>query len=188
MEIVVLLFGVVDLHALRHLEPVQDGREVDALRFPVVHGFLRLQPVRAADHLLEGAEAHISHELPHLLREEEEVVDDVLRRSGELPPELRVLGGYADRAGVQVAHPHHDAARRDQWGGREGEVDRKSTRLNSSHANISYAVFCLKKKKTTQEIHNACDAPFYVEEDSARQPASRALGVQFQVTMRKSQV
>src|SRR3712207_8863273 len=28
-------------------------------------------------------------------------------------------------------------------------VDRKSTRLNSSHANISYAVFCLKKKKLT---------------------------------------
>src|SRR3712207_8056904 len=29
-----------------------------------------------------------------------------------------------------------------------GLVDRKSTRLNSSHANISYAVFCLKKKTT----------------------------------------
>src|SRR3712207_8188363 len=29
----------------------------------------------------------------------------------------------------------------------DGVVDRKSTRLNSSHANISYAVFCLKKKK-----------------------------------------
>src|SRR3712207_6950265 len=29
------------------------------------------------------------------------------------------------------------------------EQDRKSTRLNSSHANISYAVFCLKKKKNT---------------------------------------
>src|SRR3712207_8796296 len=28
-------------------------------------------------------------------------------------------------------------------------LDRKSTRLNSSHANISYAVFCLKKKKIT---------------------------------------
>src|SRR3712207_8113047 len=28
-----------------------------------------------------------------------------------------------------------------------GQIDRKSTRLNSSHANISYAVFCLKKKK-----------------------------------------
>src|SRR3712207_7382458 len=33
--------------------------------------------------------------------------------------------------------------------------DRKSTRLNSSHANISYAVFCLKKKKnTTESIHS----------------------------------
>src|SRR3712207_7977152 len=29
------------------------------------------------------------------------------------------------------------------------QIDRKSTRLNSSHANISYAVFCLKKKQVT---------------------------------------
>src|SRR3712207_8506303 len=33
----------------------------------------------------------------------------------------------------------------------DGVGDRKSTRLNSSHANISYAVFCLKKKTT--ELH-----------------------------------
>src|SRR3712207_7168040 len=33
--------------------------------------------------------------------------------------------------------------------GHEHAGDRKSTRLNSSHANISYAVFCLKKKKIT---------------------------------------
>src|SRR3712207_7985856 len=32
-------------------------------------------------------------------------------------------------------------------------VDRKSTRLNSSHANISYAVFCLKKKKKNKKVH-----------------------------------
>src|SRR3712207_8474912 len=31
-------------------------------------------------------------------------------------------------------------------------LDRKSTRLNSSHANISYAVFCLKKKKPTKRV------------------------------------
>src|SRR3712207_8129486 len=31
-------------------------------------------------------------------------------------------------------------------------IDRKSTRLNSSHANISYAVFCLKKKKNQNRI------------------------------------
>src|SRR3712207_7386522 len=31
--------------------------------------------------------------------------------------------------------------------------DRKSTRLNSSHANISYAVFCLKKKKKNTQLY-----------------------------------
>src|SRR3712207_7828517 len=34
----------------------------------------------------------------------------------------------------------------------EGYADRKSTRLNSSHANISYAVFCLKKKIMSRTI------------------------------------
>src|SRR3712207_8451818 len=33
-------------------------------------------------------------------------------------------------------------------------LDRKSTRLNSSHANISYAVFCLKKKKKTVHMQS----------------------------------
>src|SRR3712207_7543883 len=33
------------------------------------------------------------------------------------------------------------------------DLDRKSTRLNSSHANISYAVFCLKKKKNYHQPH-----------------------------------
>src|SRR5437773_4939824 len=37
---------------------------------------------------------------------------------------------------------------RDSW----AELDRKSTRLNSSHITISYAVFCLKKKKNKQKI------------------------------------
>src|SRR3712207_7063471 len=44
--------------------------------------------------------------------------------------------------GVQV---HVEAVDLDQLG--HLALDRKSTRLNSSHANISYAVFCLKKKK-----------------------------------------
>src|SRR3712207_7923208 len=38
------------------------------------------------------------------------------------------------------------------------ERDRKSTRLNSSHANISYAVFCLKKKIRSGGIAETCDA------------------------------
>src|SRR3712207_8112852 len=49
------------------------------------------------------------------------------------PPPVRAVG-------VLPRAPRVDRA--------EGVEDRKSTRLNSSHANISYAVFCLKKKTT----------------------------------------
>src|SRR3712207_8406399 len=38
--------------------------------------------------------------------------------------------------------------------GRPQRTDRKSTRLNSSHANISYAVFCLKKKTLYHSLSN----------------------------------
>src|SRR5947209_10287238 len=41
-------------------------------------------------------------------------------------------------------------------------IDRKSTRLNSSHANISYAVFCLKKKKRSQHTPRICQSSLYV--------------------------
>src|SRR3712207_7872081 len=48
--------------------------------------------------------------------------------------------GHGPQVKVEVRNqdPNHPATK-----------DRKSTRLNSSHANISYAVFCLKKKNTT---------------------------------------
>src|SRR3712207_8252955 len=52
--------------------------------------------------------------------------------------EARGEHGDPDRGGDQQQQA------RDQERG--AQVDRKSTRLNSSHANISYAVFCLKKK------------------------------------------
>src|SRR3712207_8424848 len=58
------------------------------------------------------------------------------------PPAVAGAVGVAGRVvGRAVAGPGLDLAERVEHG------DRKSTRLNSSHANISYAVFCLKKKK-----------------------------------------
>src|SRR3712207_8167601 len=59
---------------------------------------------------------------------------------------------------VRGARGHHDLGARHPCGADpvndDLEVDRKSTRLNSSHANISYAVFCLKKKKKKKK-HDA---------------------------------
>src|SRR3712207_8830200 len=51
-----------------------------------------------------------------------------------------------DAAGLRLAELHADGPEADRAAVRR--QDRKSTRLNSSHANISYDVFCLKKKTT----------------------------------------
>src|SRR3712207_7734272 len=70
------------------------------------------------------------------------------RRQGR-HAEVEVDGQPNDAACVGVEHsPHAGEAHEVAGGLREhhGARDRKSTRLNSSHANISYAVFCLKKK------------------------------------------
>src|SRR3712207_7665576 len=65
---------------------------------------------------------------------------------------LRPAGDQEGDADQQEADQH---ARAGVPAGRAGPrvqaEDRKSTRLNSSHANISYAVFCLKKKKITRD-------------------------------------
>src|SRR3712207_8766953 len=48
-----------------------------------------------------------------------------------------------------VLHLRRGPPRAGAWAAGPVDQDRKSTRLNSSHANISYAVFCLKKHKHT---------------------------------------
>src|SRR3712207_7972500 len=73
------------------------------------------------------------------------------------PTRLRVTGIDKQQVG-EVAAKIRKIRKPDPYKGKgvryQGEVvkDRKSTRLNSSHANISYAVFCLKKKKTTYNL------------------------------------
>src|SRR3712207_8427922 len=64
---------------------------------------------------------------------------------------------HARRAGEKLDHAQHPARAADRKARRRAQArpprrDRKSTRLNSSHANISYAVFCLKKNKQQQKL------------------------------------
>src|SRR5689334_24851877 len=81
---------------------------------------------------------------------------DALPISGDLR-----LGAVPGRAtaggGARPARPPAPQASRGRAAGtfrRQGrpQEDRKSTRLNSSHSSISYAVFCLKKKKLIDDI------------------------------------
>src|SRR5437867_6495909 len=131
---------LVDLHAVtsrrERPQPIdaffeERGRAVEVAVAPVMKANTHLQDsvVQPAD----GCARVTPQELERLVLFEElagiELRDasDQLRRSGLIAPRAR---GLFDR-------PAGDALR----------PDRKSTRLNSSHRTISYAVFCLKKKK-----------------------------------------
>src|SRR5204863_2563420 len=59
------------------------------------------------------------------------------------------------RPTADTASGRHDRRRLDGIGVGDGDEDRKSTRLNSSHVEISYAVFCLKKKKRNTKFYGS---------------------------------
>src|SRR3712207_8510284 len=74
------------------------------------------------------------------------------RRHGTSPARrlrwARLLGAHRDLCDADPTAATSISAIAARWG-----LDRKSTRLNSSHANISYAVFCLKKKNIRSKEH-----------------------------------
>src|SRR5256886_3762948 len=84
---------------------------------------------------------------PELLEQRDEIVDRGLALSGRPGREQNEPGmPRAPQPRVEVvARPGRRAL--------QARLDRKSTRLNSSHSQISYAVFCLKKKKIIKSIH-----------------------------------
>src|SRR5688572_31746716 len=69
------------------------------------------------------------------------LVEDI--RTGELPAEWPSDPEFVDLGGIALFTAFDRIHGTELW----RSEDRKSTRLNSSHSQISYAVFCLKKKK-----------------------------------------
>src|SRR2546427_1346862 len=86
----------------------------------------------------------------------------LFRSTSQLPQRV-VVRGVVVHARLEVSEMAADQVQLDVV---QGAGDRKSTRLNSSHSQISYAVFCLKKKKkhrspsspTTQTADLTCSA------------------------------
>src|SRR3712207_7140356 len=80
-----------------------------------------------------------------------DVALDLLRALARVLGDDDHLRRHRVRVGLDVQLGEAPQPERDEYEEQQDDKrpDRKSTRLNSSHANISYAVFCLKKKKTT---------------------------------------
>src|SRR2546430_7453991 len=99
-----------------------------------------MEMARVVLEAIAGGEVHAAAEPPGRRRGEEAHVH-VHRRA------IRIARVQHER------HPHRVVRLAGELRPRRRRRDRKSTRLNSSHSQISYAVFCLKKKKKKKKIH-----------------------------------
>src|SRR5699024_11539509 len=91
-----------------------------------------------------GARWHLQDPCPHPPPPERESAGNRTRCWTGRPP-CRVIGATRPATPLLTAGPDIDTPP-------SSEEDRKSTRLNSSHVSISYAVFCLKKKNKTSTV------------------------------------
>ncbi len=108
-QAVVLLDQAAPAHAGGHVRTRKHRGEIQAAGFPMIHVLALSKAIRPADHFVNGAEAELRHDLSQVLCQEKEEIDHVLGLPLELLAQFGVLGGHADRAGVQVALAHHDA-------------------------------------------------------------------------------
>src|SRR3712207_8585389 len=108
---------------------VRDGDTV------ALEGFTHLIPHAAGHELIRQGRRDLT-----LIRMTPDLIYDQLIGMGCA---RKLVFSWGGNPGVGSLHRLRDAVE-NRW---PAGLDRKSTRLNSSHANISYAVFCLKKKK-----------------------------------------
>ena len=119
VEPVILVFAIVDRDVGTHFRLVEQPAQVDALGLPVIDGLPAVQQVHPADHFVDRPEAEPGHDPANFLGDQEQIVDHVLRLALEPFSQYGVLRRDADRAGVEMALAHHDAAGRHQGRGRD---------------------------------------------------------------------
>src|SRR5437867_6493811 len=92
------------------------------------------------------------HDLPFYCRSQRKLASgNILKKA---PEQFQVFDNFGEIARAEIIIRHEFKVRFD-FLGVIWRKDRKSTRLNSSHRTISYAVFCLKKKKRrTRRMQN----------------------------------
>ena len=151
---VVLPFAVPggDAGFRRHF--IKELRQIDALGFPVFDRAAHVELVDTADHFVDRAHAELRHDLAQFFGDEEEIIDDMFGLAGETRAQHRVLRRHADRACVQMAFAHHDAARGDQRRGGEAEFVRAQQRADGDVAARAQAAIDLHGDAPAQAVQH----------------------------------
>jgi hypothetical protein len=106
--------------------------------------------IGAADHLVERPQAQSGHDLAQFLGDVEEIIDHMFGRAGEAGAKHRILGSDPDRAGIEMAFAHHDAAGGDERRGGE-------------------AIFVRSEQSGDGDVAAGPEAPVGLDADSAAQ-------------------
>src|ERR1700757_4659109 len=117
----ILWLHAVAGYTTRNWRVVENRGQIDAPRLPMVDRGANIEHIYAPDHLIDGAETHLRHALPHLFGNKKEEIDDVLGLSLKLLAQYGILRRDAYRTRIQMAFAHHDAAHGDQRRGGETE-------------------------------------------------------------------
>ena len=152
VDLVILRLAVVDRHSRRRVRLEEQPGEVEPLGFPVFDDLTLVEHLHLPDHFVERPIAQFGHQLAHFVGDVEEIIDDVLGRALEALAQHRVLGRHAHGAGVEVAYPHHDAARRDQRRGREAELIGAEQRADHDVAPGAHAAVDLHRDASAQPV------------------------------------
>ena len=121
LEVMVLSRVVAAFHRIR-LRLIEDAGKINPVRLPAVDVRFLFEEVREANQVLKLPDPEARHNLADFLSDEEEVVHDMTGVPVETLTEFRILSRDADRARVQVALTHHEAAFNDERSRRETEL------------------------------------------------------------------
>src|SRR5208283_5682580 len=78
LQTMILRLYATVCHARWHRRTIENRRQIQAASLPMIDRRFDVEHVDAPDHLIHPTEAELGHVLPHLLRQKEEKVDDVL--------------------------------------------------------------------------------------------------------------
>ena len=125
-------------------------------RFIVGDGSLTGNQFGVTHDIVERGVAHLCQILPYLLCQEGEVVHQILVSANEMLSELGVLGGDAQRTGVEVALAHHYTAQHNETGGTKTKLLGSEQCHGDDVSTSLYLSIHLQAHLSTQSVFHQC--------------------------------
>jgi hypothetical protein len=120
----------------------------------VIDASTRINQINAPNQIVKPPNAKLSHDFANFFCDKEKEVDDVLGLALKLFTQYWILRCYANRAGIEMAFAHHDAAFNDERSGSKTELIRTKQRTNHNVTPRLHLTVSLHAYATAQAIEH----------------------------------